>query len=410
MEMSWPADGTAPKCPRLHRWLTSQDIGSGTGPSGSSSDSMLASVIELSDRLQESQQPLIWIESADVQSVRAAVTLARTIDATVHVAESVGSTEWRTLVETRGYYGTSLAQMSHSARLVIHVGYEHLDEMPLLAERFLSDTDQHLFLDTHAAKSTPWKLDAQVIELGWKRNQWLDRLTRVLLTMRDNSAALDRRASREDIEACQLAELLLSSGYSVWLWNPSEFDDSRDCLIMERILEITEVVNQTCRCSVLPLATDPGRVTANEVLLWLTNHHAPVRFKSEQWQPLADHAGWRLEDWRQQFDFILGIRTLPSDRQLPMLDFDWFIDADCNSSDRLASAAHKAVPSTNVCSVGVSGSGHVTRTDHGWNAYCRSCSSASAEQVSASEFLGRVAATIADNEKRSQSIGNDQDK
>jgi hypothetical protein len=265
-----------------------------------------------------------------------------------------------------GWFGASLAEVASTASLVVHVGSSHFQEAPMLACRYFNPAAQHVFLDTCPTQLLSELQSAEgVTELQWSKEQWLDGLSRTLLMVRDDSAALSRAADPIDADASILAELLLNNTYSVWLWSEDELSDELDRLIAERIMELSRQISRTSRCSVLSLAMDPGRVTAKDCILWLTNHTPPVRIGDHGW--MKDRLLIRsLQEWRASFDWILCVRNLPSDRPLPEVEFDLVLDAHCNRASTTPSTQTNRVSTQ---AVGVDSHGQLMRGDHGLAAY-----------------------------------------
>lgn len=370
--MKWPDHDEPPACSRLHSWLNDQDTHSSiAGPLDQQS------ALEAAVRgLVKARRPLIWLESVDVPVARAAVQLAEAHRATLHVAQSPGAAIQASLTSADGWLGTTLAEVGSTATLIVHVGSSHLQAAPMLALRYLNPDAQHVFLDRAPTNllsdaNSPEGTPPGLIQLGWSKGQWLDGLSRALLMMRDDSAALSRPADPLDADASLLAEMLLSHTYSVWLWDEDELSDELDRLIVQRILEAARQVSLTSRSSALSLALDPGRVTAKDCVLWLTNRTTPLRITDTGWA--KDHLPYRsLQDWRQAFDWILCVRNLPSDRPLPELPFNAVIDAHCNgSSPRDPSNPQATGEKTRmlVQAVGIDTNGHLLRGDHGLAAF-----------------------------------------
>ncbi|MCC6507898.1 MAG: hypothetical protein IT423_02240 [Pirellulaceae bacterium] len=401
--MRWPDNDQPPDCQRLHAWLNAQD-GAPLGllnQTSSAGDDRLA---EAAQRLAVARRPLIWLESADVDTARAAFLLAQACGATLTVAQSPGAHHIAAMTGTHGTLGTSLAELHQSATLIVHVGDQHLRDMPMLTPRFLATSStsasslgpvNHLFLDRCPASwlSSPAMVTDQ---LEWTPDQWLDRLTRTLLALRDDSAAMHRPADRTDFadeSAAQLAEYLLASRYTVIIWHEEQFSDQRDRLVLERLWELSQQISLTTRCTLLPLASDPGRTTAKDALLWLTNRTGPIRFCNGQWQNADVDSGASLEEWQQAHDWILGVRSLPSDRQLPDLQFDLLLDAWCNVSTGSSTARDQApLP---VAALGLDRSGFVMRNDHGLVVHARAATAPAAPMHTAAQAMDELKRCLA---------------
>ena len=391
--MKWPDHDEPPACARLHAWLNIQDTHAPIDRSQSIGDNQLA-LQSAVDSLRNSQRPLIWLESVDVQAARAAVQLAQATGATLHVAQSPGAELVADITATDGWLGTSLAEVGSTASLVIHLGQQHLRDAPMLEMRYMNPTAEHVFLDScsESLAADP-QLQDSVVQLQWPKATWLDRLTRLLLLLRDDSAALARRADPVDSQVGMLAEMLLGSHYTVLLWGEDELSDELDGLLVRRLLELARQVSRTARCSLLCLSQDPGRVTAKDCILWLTNRTTPVRLADERWtKELLNQLS--LDEWQKAFDWILCVRNLPSDRPLPELRFDVVLDSQCNLSSSPQDKRSIYIP---VRAVGLDVDGQLLRADHGLAAHLPAIDSPSSVSVAA-DLLNRM----------TELVGNDQ--
>ncbi len=113
------------------------------------------------------------------------------------------------------------------------------------------------------------------------------------------------------------------------------------------------------------LASDPGRVTSKDTVLWLTNRTTPLQPCARGWMSADSSAGMNLDQWQAEFDYRLCIRSLPSDNPLPELAFHALIDADRNRG----SVPRSDTNALYVRSVGINVAGHLTRGDHGLVAF-----------------------------------------
>lgn len=411
--MRWPNDGDRqlPECERLREWLIAQDAHSSSLASNEEPGKLAARLAAHAAELARARNPLVWMESGDVSTTRAAVRLAELCQATVHVAESPGARNVAAVTSTSGIFGTSLAEVWQHADVLVHVGHQHLQQMPLLSSRFFKAGGvgqsplgrRHVFIDDNVWAARRYasqftgegELSGGTMFLEWPRSQWLERFTQLLVAMRGNVAMSHAATGRPDWNDAlmQLSELLASSRYAVFSWCEDQFPDEADLMLVERMREIADQLTQVTRCSLLPLGVDPGRTTAKETLLWLTNHSTTACFTNGRWRKphLGDNIG--LDDWHREHDWILGIRTLPSDRPLPDLRFNVIIDAACNRS------LHSASPSSNraaadvvaVAAVGLDCSGHVTRIDHAFGAHLNALANSSPHRPTAAEVMAVLA-------------------
>jgi formylmethanofuran dehydrogenase subunit B len=408
--MAWPHSRNEwPDCSRLRHWLSGADAARMEQSLPGMVERRSARLAEHAQRLAAARSPLLWIESADVSATRAAVALAELCNATVHVAQSPGADNVAAVTSACGNLGTSLAEVAGHADLIVHIGHRHLTELPRLAPRFLrgraeaspGDARRHVLVGDAPLEAWTGPLELspsdRPLVLRWPRAVWLDGLTRVLMAARGDSAPSNRPSDAADAPATELAELLAASRYAVFLWDEDEFADQLDRLMVERLLEIADVISRTTRCSLLPLGADPGRTTSKETLLWLTNVAGTARYVDGAWTGSRTGASAALADWQNEHDWILCLRNLPSDRPLPDLAFDLVLDASCNRSaaPTQSSGERDGDRRMPVAGVGWDWPGHLIRIDHAFGAYVHSVTpEASKRQFSAEFTLREVARNL----------------
>lgn len=422
--MRWPNDSERhlPECERLRGWLSDQDAHGIFISSSDEPEKLAERLAHHADELARARNPLLWIESGDVSATRAAVRLAESCQATVHVAESPGAHNVSLATCTSGMFGTSLAEVWQHADVLVHIGHQHLQELPLLTSRFLTSGGvgqspsgrHHVFIDDDLVVARQYAQRCAAHDEGsggmemleWPRALWLERFTELLLALRGNNAWAHTATNTRKLEETgilQIAELLAGSRYAVIMWGEDQFADEADRMLVERLLEIAAKITEVTRCSLLPLGVDPGRTTAKETLLWLTNYATTACFTDGHWRKphLADNVG--LDDWHREHDWILGVRTLPSDRPLPNLKFDLVLDAACNYPLHpvVQSSASTPADVIAVAAVGLECSGHVTRIDHAFGAYVRALSASDPRRPTAAELMAELA-------KKNQAAGGQQ--
>jgi hypothetical protein len=431
--MEW-MQGTAatlpPDCTRLHDWLVAADArpegqfpraqtppvdaADANSEAAAAADGAaahdLATLHHALHRLASANRPLVWLESTDVQTARAAVRLAQQLGATVHVAGTGAGGVRKAVIQNDGWLGCSLADVSAHAEFLLHVGTSHLRELPLLASRFFQPLQQHAVLGPDAPASVPV---AQ--HFPFPRDSWLELLTLTLLQLRAEPNTSEPNTSEPNTSepntsepktsepktsepeesslmaaARDLAAVLRDSSYSVVLWGEDELSTAHDQLLVRRLLEITRCLSETTRASLLMLESDPGKNTAQDVVLWLTNCAATVRFHHGGWQAVEATDHFTLDDWRREYDWIVCVRALPSVQALPAIDFDWIIDT-CHSSQPSGEA--QRARRVAAAAVGLEVGGHVTRGDHGQVCYLPPLPNRRYSQLpTASQWLERLQA------------------
>jgi hypothetical protein len=341
--------------------------------------------ITLAEFARRTRRFLLWIEGADVASMRAAVRLAEVSSkrnrqkdqqwssVTIHAASSPGHQAIRRVKMTDGWLGTSLAEVAEHADCIITLGDRLHQRMPLVGERFLSESsvssthpgaprERETEATGNALKSQRWihltvavtRQAAPQPELaeearadptprctiaetpGWTDNrlvwsaftrEWLSeigerengdnedtaclpqpassdawsgshpvthsrsnqlscseawyaaltRLHRGVTERLDDVASLsvsDQIGMASEVESpsgeSSLISILLRAKNIAFVWESDEFCGELGELIVRRLQALAEKLSASRRCSLLPLASEVGKVTAGETLRWLT--------------------------------------------------------------------------------------------------------------------------------------------
>lgn len=312
--------------------------------------------------------PLIWIDAADVATLRAAVQLAQVTGATLHVGGTTGADITHRVLTTEGWLGTSLGEVATHADLIITLGDSLLSEFPLLSERFIQPTVKEnrgrwLHLGPQAQ---PQPATAGATRHDWPRQEWYDRLSELLLSMQPHAPVSDSS------ELQPIRAALQNSRSCVWLWDIDEFCDSIDELTIRRLLGIARKLSEQSRCALLALDTRVGRVTADETLLWLTGCRSTARYVNQRWVSPPELAEYTLDTWAATFDKVLFVQTVPSVGALPDLPCSHYLLPATRLPRIGAISGGGASPRiTSVAAVGIETSGHLFRGDRATMFCCR---------------------------------------
>lgn len=371
-------------CPRRNQWLqptgtlTAQQSGTaGSEVSLASAQSprvtQLATQIEtIAAHFHSSRRSLIWIDGADVHTLRCAVDLAAAVRGTIHVGHSTGADVSHRVLVSQGWMGSSLAEVASHADLIISLGSDLHTEAPLLAERFISPAlasgrAQWCHIDSHASTSQENSQPSPNWTAVWPRSEWYQNLTHLMLGLQNQKMSAQSAAGRMSASTHALLDKLQHSKNPVWIWDVDEFRDDIDELCIHRLLGISRLLSQTARCGLLALDAQVGRVTASETLLWLTGCSGTAQFDGQHWhQPRALNE-MSLQDWPTAFDSIVVVRSLSSVYPLPNLAASHFVVTQ-------QSLLPDHVPDdkvTHVGSVGIDSAGHVMRGDRATMLFCQ---------------------------------------
>ncbi len=363
-------------CTRRKRWLESLSA-------GRRATELDESFAHLTNILVDTET-LIWLDSCDVQTARAAVVLAKQTGATIHVGQSTGSHAVKSVMSNAGWFGTTLSEVAARARLIVTLGDGALRESPLLAERFFRSQTQlaaprWLHISAHPS-SVSITNEAQFVPHGqihWPRENWFEQLSSLALAIQQPSSQLIATAVT-DFASSELLTQLRTAEQIVWIWDIDDLHFATDELIVRRLLSIANSLNEAGRCSLLPLDMNIGRVTAEETLLWLTGCPGTACWQGGRWHCSPRYSGYSLEQWSAAFSKIILISNLPCDRSLPNLP---------------ATVTLHARPAVRpgeiqVAGVGIECSGHLFRGDRGTVHFAQAAQSG--ELPTASHILNRL--------------------
>ncbi len=386
-------------CSMRNRWidLRSRSKSVSTLPQTSLDQSALES-------LKQARRPLIWVEGADVETVRSAVQLARVWPATIHVAQSIGSKVVSRVTCADGWFGTTLADAARHSQLLITLGTRWLQSMPLVVERFFghredlhwwsiqADEEADFQVSNAASQSLKQSLQQSLKQsirpshqVVWPRGQWYVKLSEL-------AQQLQSPDSQEDDS---LAAAILHSPSTTILWDKSEMQSDADESLVLLLQQLAKNQSNKARFSLLPINSDSGSETAEAALLWLTGCASTAKPTSDGWISPSHYQQYSMADWRAEFDFVLAVRNTPSIEPI-------IINADlllCPPSD----VSDASTPC--VISVGTAGVDHdalLFRGDHGMTCFApatsalQTLSSAESALPTAAQFLQQMAAVLTD--------------
>jgi len=314
----------------------------------------------LSDLVVDTET-LIWLDACDVQTARAAVTLAKQTGATIHVGQSTGSHAVKSVMSNSGWFGTTLSEVAARSQLIVTLGDGVLTESPLLAERFFRSRTQvsqpqwfHISAHESSVSAASESQIAPNGRLHWPYATWFEQLSNLARNIQQPVSQQPELVTNE-YTSSELLARLSSAEHVVWIWDIDDLHFGTDELIVRRMLSIASSLSETGRCSLLPLDMNVGRVTAEETLLWLTGCPGTACWQGDRWYRSPRYSGYSLDQWSDAFSKILLVSNLPSDRSLPNLP----------ATVTLQSRPAVRQGEIQVASVGIECSGHLFRGDRG---------------------------------------------
>lgn len=405
-------------CPRRTQWIERSAANLAANPAANirsaTTTPLRARIDTIADQFRASRRPLMWIDSADVHTLRCAVALAEAVRGTIHIGQSTGAIASHRVLTSQGWLGSSLAEVASHADLIISLGSGLHTEAPLLAPRFfapalIGDRAQwwHIASRDSASPASPWRdlsshastcTDHRPLSPNWTavwpRADWYAQLTHIMLGLQDDSARADAVAGQLHESTRQLLDRLRSAKNTVWLWDVDEFRDAIDELCIQRLLGISRLLSQTARCGLIGLDAQVGRVTALETLLWLTGCSGTAQFDGQHWSQPHGLAELAMEQWPTVFDAIMVVRSLPSVYPLPSLPAGQFlVPQQSLLPDHIGPEKVTA-----VASVGVDCDGHVMRGDRATLLYCL------ADVAEVADVAGGAGGAVADRADRADAL------
>ena len=335
-------------CSMRNRWI---DLRSRTKPINTLPQTLLDdAAIGL---LEQARRPLVWIDGADVETVRAAVELSRAWPATLHTPQLTGSKVVTGVTCAEGWFGATLADAARHSRLLITLGTRWMQSMPLLVDRFFGHREDLQWWSIQADETAANTHSKQPTRrLMWPRQRWYAALSDLV----QQTQASDSHADDT------LAAAILQSSSTTILWDKSEIQcDSDEPLVL--LLHLLAKNRSTkARLSLLPINSDSGSETAEAALLWLTGCASTAKPTSNGWISPSHYQHYSPADWRAEFDYILAVRNTPSVKPIT-------INADlvlCPPSDSPSTSNPKVIP---VGAAGVDHDALLFRGDHGMTCF-----------------------------------------
>lgn len=351
------------ECPRRKQWPANLPTATPNSPT--------KSVTRLLETINGAS-PLIWIDAADVNTTRAIVRLAKQTGTVCHIGQSTGTEVVKRVRSSGGWLGTSLSEIASHADLVLTLGDTILTEAPRIVDRFLRSDEEHLteprtwlHISAHGtseeAHSSSRNASAPVCSersMVVSREQWYEFLTKLLLALRSGSSR-----GIDDSRVVELYDRIVGSQYCAILWEADQFVDSVDELLIRRLASIAQVRSQDARCSLLCFQSNPGKVTAEETLLWLTGCTSTAKWNGQTWLTPDAYSSFSLDDWSSEFESIIIVRSVASLAPLPNINASLTVDCIPSGSVALLNDASPNVGEIQVLPSGVAETAHLFRGD-----------------------------------------------
>ena len=246
-----------------------------------------ATTLELAVRaaarlLQRSRQPLFGGLATDVDGMRAVIDLAERCGAALDHAHGEALAAMARLLQTRGWYATTLSELRNRADLVLLVGidladrYENLGRRCLRPPQALDDATLATRRIIYLGATPPGAKVAACEVLKCPDQAIVDVLHALLATLKRPALAATRVGALSATRIQALADSLRAARYSAIAFAPACLPVPRDPALA-LLAEIVDELNRHSRAALLPLSGDDGGQTALSTCAWLTGYPLRIR-------------------------------------------------------------------------------------------------------------------------------------
>jgi len=239
--------------------------------------------------LKDTNLPVIGGCATDVNGMRGLLALAERCGGVVDNMNFTGARNNFLALQDSGWMNTTLAEVKNRCDLLLIVGTDLEAFAPRFFERYLWNKEA-MFLDDTShreviylgkapsgdASTSPSGQKAQVLECT------TDGLPEVIAVLRALVKGQPIRATSvygilvADLQT--IADKLKAAKYGVVTWAAGALAYAQAELTVQTMSEMIKDLNNTTRCSGLPLGGKEGDQTANQVCGWTTGYPARTRF------------------------------------------------------------------------------------------------------------------------------------
>lgn len=254
-------------------------------------------VAKAADILRETNLPLVGGLATDVNGMRAALALADHIGAVVDNMNSTATMRNLLALQSGGWVNTTLAEVKNRADLLLMVGSDVEPLFPRFFERyvwnqdamFVDDTTKRevVFLGKAPGGDAATAPDGRAAEVLACADADLPEVVAVLRALIHKKVIRVNEVGGVPLASLQvLAKKLKHARYGVVAWAAGSLDFSHADLTVQTLCEMIKDLNETTRCSGLPVGGREGDQTANSVCGWITGY--PVRTSYASGHPEYD--------------------------------------------------------------------------------------------------------------------------
>ncbi len=247
---------------------------------------------EAARRLKAARLPLFGGLGTDVEGMRAVLSLADKAGGVVDHVLSRALYRNTSVLQTKGWFMSTLTETRNRADLVIVVGADLGKEHPRFFERVLSPDDVMFegSADTrtvvligcgaHAAADITGKRIGQIIEIACAPEAIPMVLGSLRATIKGAPLATPAPAGVTEAQLADLAQRAKDASYGVIVWAPQALQFDGADLAVQIISDIVRDMNKTTRFAGLSLGGNDGVASASSVCSWQSGYPLRVSFAS----------------------------------------------------------------------------------------------------------------------------------
>ncbi|MEE9354822.1 MAG: formylmethanofuran dehydrogenase subunit B [Methylococcaceae bacterium] len=289
-------------------------------------------VLKAAKLLKNKQLPVFGGCATDVNGMRALLSLADQNGAVVDNMSFNAARRNILTLQDAGWINTTLAEVKNRCDVLLIVGTDLEGVMPRFFDRYIWNKDSMFVKETAERKIiylgqgpsgkasiSPKGKNAQVIKCA--DHQLPDVIAVLKALLKGHSVTVDTVGGIKLSKLQTVIKLLSSAQYGVVTWAAGALDFSQADLTVQGLCDVVKLLNESTRCSGLPLLGKNGDQTANQVCGWTTGYPARVSFAGG-----FPHYDPYLYDTNQLFqngeaDLLLWVNAFDTEAQPPACDF-----------------------------------------------------------------------------------------
>ena len=245
-------------------------------------------VARAAEILAQAQAPLFGGMTADINGIRAALSLADRLGAVVDTVNAPASLRNLLVLQDSGWMTCTLAEVKNRADLIVVVGCDLDIAFPRFLERhvwvdgmFVKAAERRVVCLGKAPSGTsatsPQGTPPQVLACD---DGDLPQVVAVLRALIQGAPVVAESVGGIAVAALrELAAALKEARYGVVVWAAGALNWNHAELTVQHLCELIKELNRTTRCSGLPLGGKSGDQTVTQVCGWQTGYPLRVDFR-----------------------------------------------------------------------------------------------------------------------------------